>query len=139
MLSKNPDPYRVPVPVPVRRLSKEQQREITLKPITELPDDWWKKFQAPRRPYPNPMLFDDKYTGTRYRYGLTYRPPAYANIPAGWIVFSNRTDPKFKFGTIDYPRQLTEHEIESYELTPVVMNPKLVASDWNDKLMWKKM
>ena len=113
------------VPVPVRIIRKEEKREIP-KPLDSLPPEWWKKFQDPRQRYPNPMLFDDTYTGPRYRYGLTYRPPAYANIPAGWIVFSNRPDPRFRHGIIEYPRKLTDHEVEAYELTPIVINPKLV-------------
>ena len=61
-------------------------------------------------------LFDDTYTGPRWRYGLTYRPVSFANLPSGWIVKSDRKHPNFKkFGTIDFPRQLAEHEIKSFE------------------------
>lgn len=65
------------------------------------------------------IIFDDEYTGTRYTYGLNSRPVGYAQVPAGWIVQSNRKDSRFNFGTIDYPFELTPEQVYSFELTPV--------------------
>lgn len=66
-------------------------------------------------------VFDDTYTGQRWAYGLTHRPPGYAHNPDGWIVDSIRPSPCpcALFGTIEYPRALTEREIASYELIPM--------------------
>jgi hypothetical protein len=64
------------------------------------------------------ILFDDKYNGPRWTYGLKYRSVSYGNVPAGWIVFSNREHPDFYFGTIDYPFDL-EELADSMELTLV--------------------
>lgn len=65
------------------------------------------------------MLYDDIYAGPRWRYGLNYRPLGYAQVPPGSIVFSHRPSVEFRFGTIEYPRQLTEEEVDGYELTAV--------------------
>jgi len=64
-------------------------------------------------------LFDEKYNGPRWTYGLTYRPLCYANVPDGWIIFSDRRDPDFAFGTVDYPFELEERIVKSYQLTEV--------------------
>lgn len=64
-------------------------------------------------------IFDDEYTGPRYTYGLRNRPAGYAQVPPGWIIESNRKDPRFNFGTIDYPTELTPEQVYSFELTPV--------------------
>jgi hypothetical protein len=66
-----------------------------------------------------PTLYDDTYAGPRYRYGLTYRPLASANVPQGWIVFSDRPHPDFRHGTVAYARALTPLEINAYQLTPI--------------------
>lgn len=65
------------------------------------------------------LIFSDTYTGPRWRYGLNYRPLAYAAVPAGLIIYSDRADPAYKFGTVDYPRELTEAEVAGYQLTAV--------------------
>ena len=61
-------------------------------------------------------LFDDEYTGPRWRYGLTYRPAAGANVPMGFILMSHRQHPEYTYGTIDYPRALTSHEVQAFQL-----------------------
>lgn len=66
-----------------------------------------------------PIIYDDEYTGKRYTYGLRLRPLVYSHVPAGWIVYSNRAHPDYLFGTVDYPRPLTENEIAAYELEEV--------------------
>jgi hypothetical protein len=66
-----------------------------------------------------------------YRYAPQYRPPGYATVPDGWRTvergtgghFPRRTDlPEGKtvFGIIEYDRQLTQKEIDDYELTEVI-------------------
>lgn len=65
------------------------------------------------------MTFDDTYDGPRWTYGLSYRPLAYASVPAGWIIGSNRPHPAYHFGTVQYPRELTAAELDAFELQPV--------------------
>ena len=67
----------------------------------------------------NKIFFDEDYTGERFTYGLTYRPLDMASIPKGWIVGSTRHHSDFSFGTIDYPMELTDQQVYSYELTRV--------------------
>lgn len=62
-------------------------------------------------------IWSDEYTGPRWTYGLTYRPLAYAQIPSGWLIKSDRAHPAFKFGTVDYPRELSELEVSHAEVT----------------------
>lgn len=68
-------------------------------------------------------IYDDEYNGPRWRYGLNYRPANYGAVPNGYIVFSDRPDQRFNFGTLDYPTQLREEEVRGYELTFVGMIP----------------
>jgi hypothetical protein len=49
------------------------------------------------------LLFDDTYEGPRWTYGLSLRPFGYAQVPDGAIVFSLRTHPRYRYGTIQYP------------------------------------
>jgi len=65
------------------------------------------------------ILFDDEYTGERFTYGLSYRPLAQYNVPDGWIIQSDRRNVRFAFGTVDYPRPLTDQELDRFDLTPV--------------------
>lgn len=66
------------------------------------------------------LLFDDTYTGPRWTYGLALRPFAYAQVPEGAIVFSLRTHPAYRYGTVQYPfpldaavcRQMNLEEVE---------------------------
>lgn len=64
-------------------------------------------------------LFEQDYTGPRWRYGLTYRPLASWNVPDGWIVGSDRPHPEYPHGTVDYPARLGLGEVTAYELTPL--------------------
>lgn len=66
------------------------------------------------------IFFDDTYKGDRYTYGLKYRPLAQAQVPDGWIVFSDREHKDFPFGTVDYPRELSEAEVSSFEMEAVL-------------------
>ena len=56
-------------------------------------------------------IFDDTYTGPRWTYGCSYRPPGYAQIPDGWLIGSDRPHPDFEHGTIQFPRRLSEREL----------------------------
>lgn len=62
------------------------------------------------------LIFDDEYRGPRYRYGLIARPPSIGAVPPGYIIGSERKSTDFRFGTIDYPRRLTDEEVYRYEL-----------------------
>lgn len=61
-------------------------------------------------------IFDDDYTGPRWRYGLKYRPASYANIPKGWIVGSPKASRTYRHGTVDYPRELSAQEIAQADI-----------------------
>lgn len=69
---------------------------------------------------PREVAWDDTYVGPRWRYGLQYRPLVTGGgAPDDWIVKSDRSsaDPRFRlYGTVDYPRELTVHEVEAYQL-----------------------
>lgn len=69
------------------------------------------------------LLFDDTYTGPRWTYGLQYRPITTGSVPSGFIIYSNHADPRFAFGTLQYPRPLTSAEVAGYELV-LVDRPK---------------
>ena len=73
-------------------------------------------------------VYDDDYTGNRWQYGLTNRPPGGGAVPRGFIIGSHRNEntwsdshrnesTRFRHGTLEYPFALTEKEIEGYELT----------------------
>lgn len=66
------------------------------------------------------LLFDDTYTGPRYRYGLTIRPLARFNVPDGWIIQSDRPHKDFpRYGTVAYPFPLTEEQMHHYDMVEV--------------------
>lgn len=66
------------------------------------------------------LVFNDTYEGPRFTYGLQYRPAAAYNIPDGRIIWADKPHPKFpRFGTVQYPRQLSEQEVKGFELVPV--------------------
>lgn len=67
------------------------------------------------------LIFDDEYTGPRWRYGMCFRPPAIGHQPHGRIIGADKPGsvggyPMINYGTIEYPRELTQDEIASYEL-----------------------
>jgi hypothetical protein len=43
----------------------------------------------------------------------------YASVPPGWILRSDRRHPEYRYGTVDYPRRLTDRERRAYELEEV--------------------
>jgi len=65
------------------------------------------------------MLFDKKYTGKRYRYGLKSRPLDIGSVPDGWIIQSDREHKDYRFGTIDYPHRLTNPVAKSFQIERV--------------------
>lgn len=70
---------------------------------------------APDRP-----LYDDEYTGPRWRYALLHRPHwTIGAYPDGSLIWSERTHDDYPFGTVDFPRQLTPDEVRNYQLEPV--------------------
>ena len=62
------------------------------------------------------IFFDDTYKGKRYTYGLQYRPLGYAQVPDGYIIFSNRPNFNFKFGTVDYPFKLSDEQLTQFQM-----------------------
>lgn len=65
-------------------------------------------------------LFDNEYTGKRFTYGMTFRPASVGTVSDGRIIDSTKSSPDFPaFGTIDYPRELTENELYQFELVKV--------------------
>jgi hypothetical protein len=65
-------------------------------------------------------IFDDEYTGPRFTYGCTIRPPARFSIPEGYICDSQRDNPRFRYGTVDYPAPITQEEADHYDMILVV-------------------
>lgn len=63
------------------------------------------------------ILWSDEYAGPRFTYGLSYRPLSSATAPAGWLIGSNATHADYAFGTIQYPRPLSDAEVSGYQLT----------------------
>jgi len=61
-------------------------------------------------------IFDDEYTGPRYRYGLQFRPLSLGAVPDGWIIWSDRKDPAYRHGTVDYPAMIPQQTADNYEL-----------------------
>lgn len=67
--------------------------------------------------------YGEEYTGPRYKYGFQNRPYSFATAPKGSIIgtYNENDKPenlkgKARYGTIEYPFQLTTDEIYSYEL-----------------------
>ena len=65
------------------------------------------------------LLFDDKYKGPRYRYGLELQPPVLGKIPDGFILYSYKGHPNFHYGTIDYPFKLSDDVVARNKMTIV--------------------
>lgn len=60
--------------------------------------------------------YDSTYTGTRIRYALLASRFAPKQVPADYIVDSQRPHEDYVFGTIDFPRELTAEEVCRYQL-----------------------
>jgi len=62
-------------------------------------------------------IYSEDYTGPRFTYGLRNRPLDIGTAPKGYIIGSNGPAVgRARWGTIQYPRQLTKDEIYDYEL-----------------------
>jgi hypothetical protein len=68
----------------------------------------------------NDLYFNEDYTGPRWTYGMIYRPLSIGAQPKGFIIGSVKPHDGFNHGTVDYPRELTRDEVESYQLERVV-------------------
>ena len=65
--------------------------------------------------------YTEDWTGPRYKYGYTNRPFAMSHQPKGYIIGSVDElaiipEKRVRWGTIEYPFQLSEHEVYSFEL-----------------------
>lgn len=64
-----------------------------------------------------PIIDNATYDGDRWTYGFRNRPPGYAHNPDGFIFGSDGTHVDFpNYGTLDYPRELTDKEASGFEL-----------------------
>ena len=66
-----------------------------------------------------PTVFDDDYKGERFTYGLQYRPFDLGSIPRGFIIGTldqDNNERPHQFGTIQYPFELTDQQVKSFEL-----------------------
>lgn len=66
-------------------------------------------------------VFSDEWTGKRFRYGYRNRPFALAHQPKGFIIGALDQDYRdlergIRHGWIEYPFQLTDDEVYSFEL-----------------------
>ena len=69
-------------------------------------------------------IFSDEYTGIRYTYGLRNRPLCMGTAPKGYIIGSEGAAiGRARWGTIQYPRQLTPAEIYDFELEVMDESP----------------
>jgi hypothetical protein len=69
-------------------------------------------------------IFSDDYTGARYTYGLRNRPLCIGTAPKGYIIGSEGAPTgRARWGTIQYPRQLTPEEIYDFELEVMYESP----------------
>jgi len=58
----------------------------------------------------------------KYYYGLSYRPANIGSVPSGFKMENDITNLNFKHGVISYPRQLTQGELNSYEIVDLNQN-----------------
>jgi hypothetical protein len=62
-------------------------------------------------------IYSNEYNGPRYTYGLRNRPLCMGTAPKGYIIGSEGAAMgRARWGTIQYPRQLTPAEIYDFEL-----------------------
>ncbi len=71
----------------------------------------------------------------RWSYAVPNRPIGYATVPSGWVEIIDRDDYRLdlqrhvaRHGVVIYDRPLTDHEVYSYELIPVVEHQELVQA-----------
>lgn len=64
-------------------------------------------------------LFDDTNKGLRWTFGMSHRSLGFLKQPKGYIIHSDRKRPRFMFGTVDYPFELSAEEICAFQLARV--------------------
>lgn len=74
--------------------------------------------------------FAEDWTGPCFRYGYRNRPYAMAHQPKGYIIGSVDEDARdvakgVRWGTIEYPFQLAEHEVYAFELVELTTGEEL--------------
>lgn len=62
------------------------------------------------------IIYDKTYEGPRYTYGLQFRPMMLGAQPKGAIADSERSHKDYRYGTVQYPRELNEPELYSFEM-----------------------
>lgn len=62
---------------------------------------------------------DEEYEGPRWTYGLKFRPMMMGAQPKGHVIGSERDHPDWRYGTVQYPRALTDEEMYNFELKGV--------------------
>lgn len=92
-----------------------------------------------RRNLESNPAFDEDYQGKRWRYGLQFRPVGFATVPRGYIIGSDRTHQRFTHGTIDYPFQLRDEEVQSYQLVEVSQDAFREAVDESIDIVLSRM
>jgi hypothetical protein len=66
---------------------------------------------------PEPLIFDEDYTGPRWTYAMAHRPPGIGCQPDGRIIGADKPkDERGFYGTIQYDRELTDQEVYRFEL-----------------------
>ena len=68
-------------------------------------------------------VYDHTYDGPRWKYGCKFRPPSFATVPNGRIIFADKRSSYYRFGTIEFPFELDEQERQNYELEFVEFIP----------------
>lgn len=92
-----------------------------------------------RRRLESSPAFDEEYQGKRWRYGLQFRPAGFATVPKGYIIGSERTHQRFTHGTLDYPFQLRDEEVQSYQLVEVSQDAFREAVDESIDIVLRRM
>ena len=62
------------------------------------------------------IIYDKTYDGPRYTYGLEFRPMMIGAQPKGAIADSERSHPDYRYGTVQYPRELYDYELLDFEM-----------------------
>ena len=62
------------------------------------------------------FVIDEEYEGPRWTYGLKFRPMMMGAQPKGFIIGSEREHADWRYGTVQYPRELTAAEMYSFEM-----------------------
>lgn len=74
-------------------------------------------------------VFTEDWTGPRFRYGYRNRPFAMSHQPKGFIIGGLNQDFRdpaagIRWGWIEYPFRLTDHEVEAFEMVDMNLKPE---------------